>query len=276
MAWKKEEDIVNRTKIPITKDSLIQDFQKLGLRVGDVVIVHSSMSKIGWIVGGEMAVISALMEVLTSKGTLIMPAHSGGNTEPSQWHFPPVPEDWWPIIRAEMPPFRSRITPTRAVGKIPELFRTYPDVFRSPHPQNSFVAWGFHAQNITKTHALTPAFGRNTPLGKIYALNGKILLLGVDHGNNTSLHLAEIMAELKNHPQETQGAAILQDNAQKWVEFQDIEYDEDDFIQIGAEFEKKTNYQSQLVGQAPSKLLPARNLIDFAITWLKIHRKYSN
>ena len=276
MAWKKEEDIVNLTKFPITKDSLIQDFQKLGLKVGDVVIVHSSLSKIGWIVGGEMAVIRALMEVLTSKGTLIMPAHSGGNSDPRHWHFPPVPEEWWPTIRAEMPPFRSRITPSRGVGKIPELFRIYPDVFRSPHPQNSFAAWGDHAYSITKTHTLTPAFGRNTPLGKIYDLNGKILLLGVDHVNNTSLHLAEIMAELKNHPQETQGAAILQDNEQQWVEFQDIEYDEDDFIQIGTEFEKKINYQSQLVGQTPSKLLSARDLIDFAITWLKTHRQYSS
>ena len=80
--WKKELEIVKRTKTPITKTRLIQDLREIGVETGDVLIVHSSMSSVGWIVGGARTIIEALMEVLTEKGTLVMPSQ-GGATDPS-------------------------------------------------------------------------------------------------------------------------------------------------------------------------------------------------
>jgi aminoglycoside 3-N-acetyltransferase len=64
---------------------------------------HSSLSSIGWVCGGAGAVIQALEASLGKDGTLVMPAFSGGMTEPSHWQSPPVPDTWWETIRTSTP-----------------------------------------------------------------------------------------------------------------------------------------------------------------------------
>jgi aminoglycoside 3-N-acetyltransferase len=54
-----------------------------------------------------------------------------------------------------------------------------------------FAAWGRHTAWIAAEHSLNHPFGETSPLAKTYDLDGRILLLGVTHSNNTSLHLAE-------------------------------------------------------------------------------------
>jgi len=87
-----EGDVVKLTKHPNTITSLKRDFKRLGVEKGSIIIMHSSLSKIGWTVGGPVSVIKALTQVLTSEGTLVMPTFTGGNSKPSQWENPPVPK----------------------------------------------------------------------------------------------------------------------------------------------------------------------------------------
>lgn len=77
--WEKEGETVKNTIKPNTSSSLISDFQRIGLKKGDIILVHSSLSKIGWTVGGPVAVIEALQNVITEEGTLIMPAFTTAN-----------------------------------------------------------------------------------------------------------------------------------------------------------------------------------------------------
>jgi aminoglycoside 3-N-acetyltransferase len=136
--------------LPHTIDSLAKELAACGLAAGQTVVVHSSMSKIGgYIVGGAEGVIRALMKVLTEDGTLMMPTHTTENTDPANWRNPPVPESYWPVIREHAPAYDPRITKTRQMGVIPELFRTWPGVLRSAHPVGSFAAWGKHAHELT-------------------------------------------------------------------------------------------------------------------------------
>src|SRR4051812_44021852 len=104
---------------PATVDSLVADFATLGVVPGMTLLVHSSLSALGWVCGGVQAVVLALEKALGPDGTLVMPGHSGDLTDPAGWRSPPVPEAWWPIIRATMPAFDPDLTPTRGMGAIP-------------------------------------------------------------------------------------------------------------------------------------------------------------
>ena len=101
----------------------------------------------------------ALLEAVGPTGTIVMPAQSGDNSDPAHWIAPPVPKDYWPIIRDSMPAYDPRITPTRAIGRVAELFRTWPGALRSGHPSCSFAALGPNAPVITAEHPLANALG---------------------------------------------------------------------------------------------------------------------
>ena len=205
----KEKDIINITITPNTIESLKDDFKSLGLKQGDIILVHSSLSQLGWTVGGPVSVIDALISVLGEEATLIMPSFSSGNTDPKEWQYPPVPKEWFPIIREQMPAFHIDKTPTRGMGIIAETFRKYPGVVRSNHPVSSFSAWGKYAKYITQGHKLECDLGEESPLARIYELDGKIVLLGVNHSSNSSIHLAEYRSEYKEKYFKPQGSSIL-------------------------------------------------------------------
>ena len=147
-----EKDVIKKTgEQPITKDSIVRDLVNLGVTPGMVLITHSSLSKMGWVSGGAVAVIQALIEVLGKEGTLVMPTHSGDWSDPEEWSNPPVPENWKEIIRQTMPAFDLDLTPTRGIGRIPETFRGKKGAIRSNHPQMSFAAYGKDASLISGT-----------------------------------------------------------------------------------------------------------------------------
>ena len=189
-----EGDVIQRTRLPGTVATLKTHLSALGVRPGMVLLVHSSLSALGWICGGAVAVIQALLETVGPEGTIAMPSYSGGLTDPKNWQHPPVPEDWKDIIRAETPAFDPLRTPTRGMGQITETFRTWPSAARSTHPHCSFVAQGAHARRIVDGHQLENGLGEGSPLARIYELQGWVLLLGVGFANNTSIHLAEYRA----------------------------------------------------------------------------------
>jgi len=262
--------ILNR-QMPNTTATLETELRALGLEEGMVVIVHSSLSSLGWTSGGAVAVVHALMNVITEKGTLIMPTHSGELSEPKLWESPPVPESWWQIIRDTMPAFDPKVTATRGMGQIVECFRSYESVLRSNHPQVSFAAWGSNADKIIENHQLERGFGENSPLQKIYDLDGYVLLLGVGYDNNTSLHLSENHAKIR--PTFSTGAPIIENGKRVWKEFEDFATDSDDFEEIGKLFEAEHKVRIQKVGNATAKLMRQKELVDFGTQWFKRGKK---
>lgn len=272
--WEREKIIVERTKEPITRERIVDDLRKMGVHEGDTLFVHSSMSKIGWIIGGVVTVIYALMDAVGENGTLMMPGESSGNGDPTYWQYPAVPESWWETIRRETPPYEPQITPTRRVGIIPETFRSFPGVLRSSHPQVSFQAWGRHAKQIVKKHPLDTPMGNNSPIDVFYQLDGKILLLGVGYDSCTSIHLAEEKAAIPEIPSMKKGAAILEEGKRVWKTWTELVYDSDDFIEIGKAYEKSHKPIIRNIGQAESRLIEVQNLVDFAINWIRENRVY--
>jgi len=268
-----ETDAVHAADRPATPRTLTQDLRSLGVADGMTLLVHTSMSALGWVAGGSQAVIEALIAAVGDDGTLVMPAHSTGLSEPSQWRNPPVPESWWPIIRDETPAFDADLTPTRMMGVIAEGFRTYPEVRRSSHPQVSFAARGPNAGIVVADHSFDRPLGDRSPLGRLYDLDGYILLLGVGHVNNTALHLAEYRADYPGKEWVTQGAPVKIDGERRWVTFEDLEGDSDDFEAIGGAFGAAGFERRGQVGSGEGRLMNVRKLVDFAADWMTSHRK---
>ncbi len=256
---------------PFTIEDLTSDLRALGLLVGDTVLVHSSLSSIGYVVGGAQAVALALLNVIGANGTLVVPTHSGDLSDPSRWENPPVPEGWWPVIRATMPPFDTRLTPTRKMGAVPEVVRHLPGASRSRHPAHSFCAVGPNAEAITSDHGLAFGFDDFSPLARLYDLNARILLLGVGHDRNTSLHLAEFRTHLAHQVIE-QGAPILVNGERQWVTYATLDYDTDDFDQVGTAAGQTGIEQVGKVGGATARLLDQPRLVDFAVDWFRANR----
>lgn len=265
--------VKNTDNSPRTILSLSTQFAKLGVARGIVLLVHASLSSLGWVCGGPVAVILALENVLGSEGTLVMPTHSGDLSDPAGWQNPPVPKSWWQIIRETMPPYDPDFTPTRGMGIIPETFRKQTGVARSDHPQVSFASWGKYAHQITQEHSLDFGFGEQSPLARLYDLDGWVLLLGVGYDRNTSFHLAEYRASYPGRTVVENGAPLLIDGTRKWVKLRNVREDVSDFTAIGEEFEHQTRWALHgHVGNSQARLMPLRALVDFAVEWMEKNR----
>jgi aminoglycoside 3-N-acetyltransferase len=247
---------------PFTVDTLSHDLRILGLTSGATVLVHSSLSTLGYVAGGARAVVMALLETLGPLGTLVVPTHSGELSDPRYWSHP------------AMPAYDADLTATRKMGAIPEMVRHFPHAQRSAHPRVSFCAVGPKAQFITADHGLENGFDEHSPLARIYDLGGEILLLGVGHQNNTSLHLAEGRAPAMR-PIITDGAPMMVNGSRQWVSYQMLDYDINDFDQVGAAAAHAGLERSGKVGAAPSSLLSVVALVDFATKWFAQHRTWS-
>ncbi|GAB4216802.1 MAG: AAC(3) family N-acetyltransferase [Roseiflexaceae bacterium] len=259
---------------PVTVESLAADLHMLGVRPGMTLLVHTALSALGWVCGGPVAVLLALEQALGPAGTLVMPTFSTGLSEPSKWGNPPVPPSWWDTIRQTMPAYDPVLTPTRKMGAVAECFRSQPGTLRSPHPQLSFAARGPQAERIVGQHALDEPLGDNSPLARIYELDGWVLLLGVGHGNNTSLHLAECRASYPGKHSVQQGAPMLVNGQRAWVGFAMTGPHDADFPDIGADFATATG-QERIgpAGAGLARLMPQRALVDYGVGWLPAHRR---
>jgi len=266
-----EKETVDKAPLPRTRESLAHDLRELGVEAGMTLLMHSSLSALGWVAGGPVAVVQALMDVVTGAGTIVVPTFSGDLSDPAQWRNPPVPESWWPIIYEAMPAFDPCITPSRQIGKIAETFRSWPGVVRSYHPTDSFAAWGRQAEFITAKHSLDYGLGEGSPLARIYDLDGWVLLLGVGFGNNTSFHLAEYRQP--HPPQIMQGAPIFENGQRVWKTYREVEIDDGPFPEIGADFERLGEVRMNKVGSADARLFRQRPAVDFALEWLKRQAK---
>ena len=261
-----ELDSIKETPSPRTRASLAHDLRQLGVLPGMTLIVHSSLRSLGWVCGGSVTVVQALMDVVTEAGTIVMPTQTTGLSDPAKWEHPPVPQEWWQVIYDAMPVFDPQVTPSYGMGQVVETFRTWPGVVRSYHPHVSFAAWGRHARTITEGHTLENSLGEGSPLARIYDLDGWVLLLGVGYDSCTSFHLAEYRAP--GAKEEILGAPMLENGQHVWKHYRDIEINSDIFPTIGADFEQTGLVKIARVGSATTRLFSQRQGVDFAVGWL--------
>jgi aminoglycoside 3-N-acetyltransferase len=161
-----------------TANDLSVHLSDAGITLGDQVMVHASMSKMGVLEKGPESFIDALKEVIGSSGAILMPTS-------------PIPTLQFDYVQSN-PVFDVRNTPS-AMGAISEVFRKFPEVHRSLHPTEPVAAWGVDAYEYIKDHTVknTPYHG-DSPYGKLIQNGGKILYIGVTLDNaGTHLHTLE-------------------------------------------------------------------------------------
>lgn len=265
-----EREAIERADAPVTVESLVADLRALGVRTGETLLVHSSLSALGWVCGGAEAAVAALQEAVTPDGTLVVPTHTGRLMDPAEWQHPPVPDDWVETVRASMPAYRPAVTACQT-GAIPECLRLHPGAVRSRHPLVSFAAWGADADAVVADHSLANGLGESSPLAAVYERDGRVLLLGVGHEANTSMHLAEYRADVSPGTV-TRVAPVLRDGERVRAEFEDIDRTDDDFERLGAAFERERGSASATAGEADALLHDQRTVVDFAVDWLAEHR----
>lgn len=266
-----EADAIAAVEDPVTTDDVAEGLRGLGVEAGDTLLVHASLSELGWVCGGPQAVVDALQRVLTEEGTLAMPTHSSQYSNAEHWENPPVPDHWPEVIRETMPPYRPESTPTRGMGAISECFRDYPGVRRSRHPEVSFAAWGADAEAVVADHSFDDGLGERSPLAELYDRDADVLLLGTDWSTCTSLHLAEYRADYEKG-RARNAAPVLENGSRVLVEYEDIDIDDDDFPDIGAAFEADRDVTRGAVGAGEATLVSMPAAVDFGQAWMTENR----
>jgi len=150
-------------------------------------IAHASLKSLGAIRGGAEAVVGAL---LASASVLIMPAFT--------YKTMLIPEVGPPNnglaygkhsdLNRMAEPFHYDMPIDPLIGTLPETLRHYSGAMRTAHPILSFV--GFNANAALDTQTLYNPFA---PIGWLADRDGWVLLLGVDHTVDTSIHYGEKM-----------------------------------------------------------------------------------
>ncbi|MFJ1937071.1 aminoglycoside N(3)-acetyltransferase [Kitasatospora sp. NPDC088160] len=254
-----------------TRQSLAAELRAAGVEPGGTLLVHSSLRSLGWVSGGPVTVVQALLDALEPTGTLVVPTHTGDNSDPAGWSNPPVPEAWWPDIRASWPAYDPQVSPTLGMGAIPETVRTWPGARRSAHPQTSFAALGPGAAETTDGHALDCLLGESSPLARLEDRDAQVLLLGVDFGSCTCFHLAEYRVP---GPSEDISFAALTPEGRQRLTVRDRAICADDFAELGTAFEadRPKAVRHATVGAATTRLFRLRDAVAYAQHWLPEHR----
>ena len=126
---------------------------------------------------------------------------------------------------------------------------------------------------MTENHDLSDIFGDSSPIGRLYELDGSVLLVGVGYDKNTSLHLADMRAEYPSKHMVTESSAIQMNGQRIWKSYETVAVDGEDFPAIGEAFEQTGNVRHVSLGNGMLSMMRQRVLVDFAVKWIEENRK---
>lgn len=223
------------------RTEIADQLRALGVRTGGVLLVHTSFRALRPIEDGPLGLIASLRDALGPDGTLVMPSWTGDD---------------------ELP-FDPAATPAAGdLGATADLFWWQPGVMRSDHPQ-AFAAIGPRAEEVEKTPLPLPPHVPDSPVGRVHGLAGQVLLLGVGHEADTSLHLAELIAEVPYGV--PRHCMVLQDGKRVRIDYLETDHCcrrfalADDWLRARAlQFEGP-------VGHGTARLARARDIVDLAV-----------
>lgn len=221
----------------ISRRVLVQQLLELGVEPGAVLVVHTAFSKVGPVEGGPSGLIAALREVLDPDGTLVMPSMSSDDDNP----------------------FDPETTPCHEMGIVAETFWRSSGVLRSNSP-HAFAAIGPHAKQITAHHPIDVPHGHDSPVGRAYELDARVLLLGVGHDANTTIHLAESIAGVRYRRDKC--VTILTDGKPVRIAYREIDHCCQNFVLVDGWLDDKQLQRRGIVGPGQARLARSRDIVE--------------
>ena len=228
----------------IPRAVLIRQLLDLGVERGRVLLVHTAFSEVGPVEGGPSGLIAALREALGSKGTLVMPSMADDDDHP----------------------FDPASTPCRSMGIVAETFRRLPDVTRSDSP-HAFAATGPLAGRILAPHPVDLPHGPNSPVGRVYEEDGQVLLLGVGHHANTTIHLAENLAGVRYRLPAR--ACVTRDGRPVLVYYEEVDHGCERFSLADEWLDAAGAQRRGTVGWGEARLMRSRAVADLVVERLR-------
>lgn len=267
---------VNDRKIVTTVD-LDRCLTELGVEEGHDVMVHSSMSSLGFVLNGANDIIDTLLKKVGSSGTILMPGHSGQITDPSEWSNPAIYKSDIERVKKFIRPFDTRTTPVRNRGVVPEVFMLYSGTKRSSHPISSIMANGAGADRYIKDHALNESEGIKSPVGKLYTRsNGHVLLLGVSFDVCTALHLCEFLMDVPYLYYEHENPTVLQvrEGEKKYIKLKRYPKTSKYFNKVEQLQEIRSLIKTTKLNNAKITYFKLKPVVDFVCEQIKINSFY--
>lgn len=237
-------------------------------------MAHAAMRAVGPLLNGPDALIGAILDAIGPEGTLLSYVGWEEHYEDALDEAGGLPDELKPII----PPFNPGASRAcRAHGAFAEFVRTTPGARRSRNPGASVAAVGHRAEWFTADHPLDYGYGPGSPFAKLVAAAGKVLVVGAPLDTVSLLHHAEDLARLPGKRVRRVEVPLLLDGKTEWRRLEEFDtadpvvagLEEEYFATIVEEFLPTQGGRSESVGAAPAVLLPAAELVAFAVGWLE-------
>lgn len=221
----------------ISRSTLVSQLHALGVREGGVLLVHTSFRAVRPVEGGIAGLIDGLVAALGPEGTLVMPSWTGDDESPFDPASTPSAED---------------------LGAVPQVFWRIPGVLRSDHLQ-AFAAVGPAAEAILRDPLPLPPHIPASPVGRVHDLDGQILLLGVGHEANTTIHLAELLADVPYRV--TRECTVLRNGAPHRITYGENDCCGERFSLVDDWLRSAALQHEGMIGHAYARLMRSRDLI---------------
>jgi aminoglycoside 3-N-acetyltransferase len=255
-----------------SREQLAAHMRAMGVRSGDVLMVHASVRAVGTIAGGPDQIHLAVTDVLNDYGTLLM--YAGCPRFVDSVGRGILSRDEEAEVLEKLPPFdaaSARANPSN--GTLVEFFRTYAGARVNDHVVR-FVARGAQAEYLLSGQPWNYAYGRDSPLVRFVQLRGKILLIGSDHDAVTFLHHVEHIAPIENRRIARFQVPILANGIRVWKDMEEFDtssvgahpnWPDRFFEQIVDKYLNVSGSVGGLVGDACSYLIDAQDFLTFAL-----------
>lgn len=227
----------------VTGDDIVRGIRALGVRPGDRMVAHTSLSRFGYVHGGAAAAARALAEAVGPGGVCVVPTFNYGKT-----------------------PYDPANTPS-LTGAITEAFRKLPGAVRSLHATHPVAATGEGAARLVEGHDACHAFGEGSPLWRLWEQDGWVLLMGCDNLSNSTIHTAEEIAGVP-YLDRSRETRMLRDGVMVSVTLRRPGCSRG-FGILDEELNRRGTVRYGRIGDAEARLMKSRGLVEVALDRLR-------